>query len=139
MMLIDYDVSSNWANWQYVAGVGNDPRGDARIFNPVKQAFDYDKEGSYVRTWLPELKDLERSENVFQVWTSSSSDLEEYGLSDNIMVTNPVKRIDFTVDRKPRGVRRPFARRRGQGRGGRRGGGGSQGQGRPGDVCRWFR
>ncbi|KAJ8114968.1 hypothetical protein ONZ43_g4778 [Nemania bipapillata] len=46
-MLIDYDVNSNWSNWQYVAGVGNDPRGEARIFNPVKQAFDYDKNGDY--------------------------------------------------------------------------------------------
>ena len=35
-MLADYDVSSNWGNWQYVAGVGNDPR-ETRVFNPVKQ------------------------------------------------------------------------------------------------------
>ena len=27
-MLVDYDVSSNWGNWQYVTGVGNDPRGE---------------------------------------------------------------------------------------------------------------
>ncbi|KAL8821887.1 MAG: hypothetical protein Q9191_007221 [Dirinaria sp. TL-2023a] len=35
-LLIDYDVSSNWGNWQYNAGVGNDPR-ETRTFNPVKQ------------------------------------------------------------------------------------------------------
>ncbi|KAL9014647.1 MAG: hypothetical protein Q9173_000704 [Seirophora scorigena] len=40
-LLSDYDLSSNWGNWQYNAGVGNDPR-EARVFNPVKQAFDYD-------------------------------------------------------------------------------------------------
>ncbi|KAI4287211.1 MAG: hypothetical protein L6R35_003531 [Caloplaca aegaea] len=40
-LLCDYDLSSNWGNWQYNAGVGNDPR-EARVFNPVKQAFDYD-------------------------------------------------------------------------------------------------
>eukprot|EP00741_Cyanophora_paradoxa_P017607 tig00021012_g17007.t1 len=34
--LIDYDPCSNWGNWQYVAGVGNDPRED-RYFNVVKQ------------------------------------------------------------------------------------------------------
>ena len=34
MMLIDHDVHSNWSNWQYVSGVGNDPRGESRIFNP---------------------------------------------------------------------------------------------------------
>ncbi|CAM1502227.1 Fc.00g042110.m01.CDS01 [Cosmosporella sp. VM-42] len=122
MMLIDYDVSSNWSNWQYVAGVGNDPRGDARIFNPVKQAFDYDNDGIYVRTWVPEVKHLEKLENVFQAWTTNEDDLEKYGLSDDIMVTDPVKKIKFTVDRKPRGPRRPYRWRRGGGRGPRRSG-----------------
>lgn len=35
-LLCDYDLSNNWGNWQYLAGVGNDPR-EARVFNPVKQ------------------------------------------------------------------------------------------------------
>lgn len=118
MLLVDYDVSSNWSNWQYVAGVGNDPRGDARIFNPVKQAFDYDNNGVYVRAWVSEVKDLEKLENVFQVWTTCQEDLEKHGLADNPMVTNPVKKIDFSVDRKPRGSRRPYRWRRGGGRGG---------------------
>lgn len=125
-MLIDYDVSSNWSNWQYVAGVGNDPRGDARIFNPVKQAFDYDKQGTYVRMWVPEVKNLEKSENVFQPWTASKADLEKAGLADNIMVTDPIKRIDFMVDKKPRGPRKHTTRNRGP-RGGRHGGGGGGG------------
>ncbi|KAI4244292.1 MAG: hypothetical protein L6R40_003018 [Gallowayella cf. fulva] len=43
-LLCDYDLSSNWGNWQYNAGVGNDPR-EARVFNPVKQAHDYDPRG----------------------------------------------------------------------------------------------
>ncbi|KAF4975566.1 hypothetical protein FZEAL_7655 [Fusarium zealandicum] len=124
MMLVDYDVSSNWANWQYVAGVGNDPRGDARIFNPVKQAFDYDNNGAYVRTWVPEVKYIEKLENVFQVWTTEGEEMAKYGIADDIMVTQPLKKIDFQVDRKPRGPRRPYRWRRGTGRGGRRGGGG---------------
>lgn len=123
-MLIDYDASSNWANWQYVAGVGNDPRGDARIFNPVKQAFDYDKQGDYVRTWIPEVRGFENIENVFQAWTASPEELERLDLANNIMVTDPLKKIDFAVDRKPKSQRRPFVRGRGSasGRGGRRGG-----------------
>lgn len=116
MLLIDYDVSSNWANWQYVAGVGNDPRGEARIFNPVKQAFDYDKEGAYVKTWVPEVQSLEKLENIFQVSTTSSEDLAEAGLTDHIMVTDPVKRIEFLVDGKPRTNKRPFYRARGFGK-----------------------
>lgn len=113
MLLVDYDVSSNWANWQYVAGVGNDPRGEARIFNPVKQAFDYDKEGAYVKTWVPEVKTLEKLENAFQVSSTSPEDLEKAGLADNVMATNPVKRIEFLVDGKPKTNKRPFHRARG--------------------------
>lgn len=49
--LIDYDVCSNWGNWAYLAGVGNDPRG-SRIFNIEKQANDYDKLNQYRNLWL---------------------------------------------------------------------------------------
>lgn len=55
--LIDYDVCSNWGNWMYVAGVGNDPR-DKRYFNTLKQAKNYDRKGDYVRKWIPELAKL---------------------------------------------------------------------------------
>ena len=49
--LIDYDVCSNWGNWSYLAGVGNDPRG-TRAFNIEKQANDYDKNRAYRNLWL---------------------------------------------------------------------------------------
>ena len=49
--LIDYDVCSNWGNWAYLAGVGNDPRGH-RFFNIEKQAADYDKKKSFRKLWL---------------------------------------------------------------------------------------
>jgi deoxyribodipyrimidine photo-lyase len=52
--LIDYDVCSNWGNWMYVGGVGNDPR-ENRYFNIVRQGKNYDKNGDYVRAWIPEL------------------------------------------------------------------------------------
>jgi deoxyribodipyrimidine photo-lyase len=50
--LIDHDPCSNWGNWQYVAGVGNDPR-EGRRFDPERQAGMYDADGSYVRHWGP--------------------------------------------------------------------------------------
>lgn len=53
-LLIDYDPCSNYGNWTYVAGVGNDPRED-RYFNVVKQAQDYDPKGEYIRHWIPDL------------------------------------------------------------------------------------
>ena len=49
--LIDYDVCSNWGNWAYLAGVGNDPRGH-RWFNIEKQANDYDKNKAFRNLWL---------------------------------------------------------------------------------------
>jgi len=48
--LIDYDVGSNWGNWQYLAGVGADPRG-SRQFNLKKQTQQYDPEGAFIRQW----------------------------------------------------------------------------------------
>ncbi|MFT4667198.1 MAG: deoxyribodipyrimidine photo-lyase [Polaribacter sp.] len=56
-MLLDYDPTSNWGNWCYLAGVGNDPRDD-RYFNILKQAQRYDPKGEYVKHWLPELSRL---------------------------------------------------------------------------------
>jgi deoxyribodipyrimidine photo-lyase len=48
--LVDYDVASNWGNWAYIAGVGNDNRG-GREFNVEKQALLFDKDGSYRALW----------------------------------------------------------------------------------------
>ncbi|MFC4738864.1 DASH family cryptochrome [Flavobacterium ponti] len=48
-MLIDYDVHSNYGNWMYNAGVGNDPRD--RKFNIKRQAEMYDENGAYQDLW----------------------------------------------------------------------------------------
>ncbi|BDX06088.1 cryptochrome DASH [Planctobacterium marinum] len=49
--LVDFDVAVNWGNWQYLAGVGADPRGHRR-FDLEKQAKQYDPDGSFIKTWL---------------------------------------------------------------------------------------
>jgi deoxyribodipyrimidine photo-lyase len=64
-MLLDYDVCSNWANWNYVAGVGNDPR-DERYFNPQTQAKRYDPNGQYVKLWLPEYEEKEEKDLFYR-------------------------------------------------------------------------
>ena len=51
-MLIDYDAHSNWGNWMYNSGVGNDPRD--RKFNISRQADMYDAQGKFQRQWLQE-------------------------------------------------------------------------------------
>lgn len=48
--LIDYDVASNWGNWQYLAGVGADPRGH-RKFDLEKQTKIYDPQQAFINAW----------------------------------------------------------------------------------------
>ena len=48
--LVDYDLGSNYGNWQYIAGVGTDPRG-GRHFDIDKQAAQYDPEGVFTAKW----------------------------------------------------------------------------------------
>ncbi|HEY7775485.1 MAG TPA: DASH family cryptochrome [Kineobactrum sp.] len=48
--LIDYDVGSNYGNWQYIAGFGADPRG-GRHFNLAKQASEHDPDGLFTAKW----------------------------------------------------------------------------------------
>lgn len=61
--LVDFDASSNYCNWQYVAGVGNDPRTN-RYFNTINQAKRYDSEASYIKTWLTEFKAFSAEEAI---------------------------------------------------------------------------
>jgi deoxyribodipyrimidine photo-lyase len=55
--LLDYDPCSNYGNWNYVAGVGNDPRED-RYFNVVSQGKRYDENGDFIKEWIPELSNV---------------------------------------------------------------------------------
>ena len=50
-LLIDYDPCSNYGNWMYLAGVGNDPRPN-RAFNLEKQAEYYDPDHKFRNLWL---------------------------------------------------------------------------------------
>ena len=76
--LLDYDVTSNWCNWNYVAGVGSDPRED-RYFNILSQARRYDENGKYVKLWCPELQELP-CELVHQPETLSDKEQSAHGL-----------------------------------------------------------
>jgi deoxyribodipyrimidine photo-lyase len=49
--LIDYSPASNWGNWAFIAGIGNDPK-DSRYFNTARQT-DIETKNSFIDTWLP--------------------------------------------------------------------------------------
>ncbi|WP_435747453.1 cryptochrome/photolyase family protein [Nocardioides sp. SYSU DS0663] len=55
--LVDGDLASNNHGWQWVAGSGTDPSPFFRVFNPTTQGRTFDPDGTYVRTWVPELAD----------------------------------------------------------------------------------
>lgn len=76
--LIDYAPASNYGNWNYVAGVGNDARG-FRFFNITKQSRDYDADGSYVRHWLPELAAVPASK-IHEPWKLTTQQQSQFGV-----------------------------------------------------------
>ena len=56
--LTDYDPASNNGNIQWVAGSGADSQPYFRIFNPWRQAEEFDPNCEYIKKWIPELKDV---------------------------------------------------------------------------------
>jgi deoxyribodipyrimidine photo-lyase len=89
--LIDYDVCSNWGNWNYTAGVGNDARG-FRYFNIPKQSRDYDPKGDYLRHWLPELSPIP-GDQIHAPWQLSTADQQRLGVRLGVDYPRPV--VDF--------------------------------------------
>jgi deoxyribodipyrimidine photo-lyase len=57
--LVDADPAANAGNWQWVAGSGADASPFFRIFNPMLQGERFDPDGTYVREFVPELKDMD--------------------------------------------------------------------------------
>jgi deoxyribodipyrimidine photo-lyase len=56
--LVDADLAANTLGWQWAAGCGADAAPYFRIFNPTSQGKKFDPDGTYVRTWVPELAKL---------------------------------------------------------------------------------
>lgn len=78
-LLIDYDPCSNYGNWNYIAGVGADPRED-RYFNIISQARRYDPKGDYVKYWIPEIKDVPET-SVHTVDRLTKEELNGYNIT----------------------------------------------------------
>ncbi len=77
--LVDADIGQNAANWQWVAGSGADASPYFRIFNPVTQGQTFDREGAYVRRWVPELAALPDA-LIHAPWTAPDEALVEAGV-----------------------------------------------------------
>ena len=59
--LVDGDFAANNGGWQWSASTGTDAVPYFRIFNPVTQSQRFDREGTFIRRYLPELADLDNA------------------------------------------------------------------------------
>lgn len=68
-VLIDHDVHSNYASWNFAAGLGP---GKVLHFNVQKQAKDYDPDSAFVRMWVPDLENV-ATKFIHSPWTMSKA------------------------------------------------------------------
>ena len=77
--LIDADLASNSAGWQWIAGSGADAAPYFRIFNPITQGQKFDPDGKYTRKYLPVLNDIP-DKFLFNPWEAPEDVLRSAGV-----------------------------------------------------------
>lgn len=95
--LVDADLASNSASWQWVAGSGADAAPYFRIFNPILQGEKFDKQGGYVRRFCPELESLP-NKFIHKPWEASKEVLNAAGVILGEDYPNPV--VDLKLSRQ---------------------------------------
>ncbi len=95
--LVDADLASNSASWQWVAGSGADAAPYFRIFNPVTQGQKFDPDGYYVRRFCPELAMLP-AKHIHSPWLAPKPILDEAGVT--LGETYPMPIVDLKDSRQ---------------------------------------
>ncbi|MEN9230130.1 MAG: DASH family cryptochrome [Thermostichus sp. DG02_5_bins_236] len=108
-LLIDYDVASNYGNWNYSAGVGNDARG-FRYFNIPKQSRDYDPKGEYLRHWLPELAGIP-GDKIHEPYRLTTAEQKQFGVQLGLTYPRPVVDLEKSLQANRRAYEAALARR----------------------------
>ena len=57
--LVDYDVANNNGGWGWSSGIGVDAQPWFRYFNTYMQSKEHDSKCEYIKTWIPELQNIE--------------------------------------------------------------------------------
>lgn len=96
--LVDADLASNAASWQWVAGCGADAAPYFRIFNPGRQGAAYDPDGAYVKRWVPELAKVPAA-HIHEPWTAPPLVLAAAGVTLGETYPNPIVDHAFARDR----------------------------------------
>lgn len=77
--LLDFDLASNNGGWQWAAGSGCDAAPYFRVFNPYLQTEKFDKQGQYIRKWVPEFDSLTYVQPMVQHEFARNRCLSVYG------------------------------------------------------------
>ena len=96
--LLDADMASNSASWQWVAGSGADAAPYFRIFNPIMQGQKFDPDGAYTKKFIPELKDVP-VKYLFNPWEASKSILDKAGVELGLDYPMPIVNMQDSRDR----------------------------------------
>jgi deoxyribodipyrimidine photo-lyase len=80
--LTDYDPASNNGNWQWIASTGADSQPFFRIFNPMEQGKKMDPDCKYIKTWIPELRNV--SEKIIHNWDEKWKENKNVGYAKPI-------------------------------------------------------
>lgn len=95
--LFDADLADNTLGWQWVAGSGADAAPYFRVFNPTTQGEEYDRDGAYVRRWVPELAALP-DKWIHRPWEAPADVLAAAGV--RIGETYPARIVDHAMARQ---------------------------------------
>ncbi len=95
--LVDADLASNCASWQWVAGCGADAAPYFRIFNPVTQGKKFDPTGEYTRRYVPELSRVPDT-YLFSPWEAPEDILRKAGVTLGDTYPHPV--VDLKQSRQ---------------------------------------
>ena len=95
--LVDADLASNSASWQWVAGCGADASPFFRIFNPITQGKKFDPCGQYTRQYLPELSKLP-DKYLYAPWEAPTKILQEAGVTLGSNYPKPI--VDLALSRQ---------------------------------------
>ena len=96
--LVDADLASNSASWQWIAGCGADAAPYFRIFNPVLQGEKFDSEGEYIRTYIPELTALP-NKYIHKPWDAPAQLLTEAGICLGETYPEPIVELKASRNR----------------------------------------
>jgi deoxyribodipyrimidine photo-lyase len=96
--LVDADIASNSASWQWVAGTGADAAPYFRIFNPVTQSKKFDPNGDYIKKYIPVLKYIP-SKNIHLPSELDSESLRSYGVELGHDYPKPIVDLSITRER----------------------------------------